>query len=56
MEPTLNVLWKSQRSLGPLIRTLPADLWEEEVVGTYWNRPAYEIVGESRILYSTAFV
>uniref|UniRef100_A0A5K1K0P3 Cell surface hydrophobicity-associated protein n=1 Tax=Ganoderma boninense TaxID=34458 RepID=A0A5K1K0P3_9APHY len=43
MEPALNVLWKSQRSLGPLVRTLPADLWEEEVVGTYMGKPAYEL-------------
>ena len=48
-EPTLNVLWRSQRSLGPLVRTLPAELWEEEVVGTYFNKPAYEIV--SRTLF-----
>ena len=44
MEPTLNVLWKSQRGLGPLVRTLPTDLWEEEAAGWYWSKPAYEIV------------
>ncbi|KAI1786644.1 hypothetical protein LXA43DRAFT_50651 [Ganoderma leucocontextum] len=43
MEPALKILWKSQRSLGPLVRTLPADLWEEEVMGRYWSKPAYEI-------------
>jgi hypothetical protein len=29
-EPALDVLWKFQRSLLPLIKTFPADVWEEE--------------------------
>ena len=44
MEPALNVLWKSQRSLGPLVRTLPEDCWGEEIVGEYHHKPAYEVV------------
>ncbi|KAJ2993224.1 hypothetical protein NUW54_g7760 [Trametes sanguinea] len=31
-EPSLNVLWKRQYTLGPLVRTLPEDAWEEEVI------------------------
>lgn len=29
-EPSLNSLWKIQTSLVPLLRTMPADLWEEK--------------------------
>jgi hypothetical protein len=29
-EPALDVLWKFQGSLLPLIKTFPADVWEEE--------------------------
>ena len=33
LEPTLNVLWYTQTTLVPLVRTLPEDLWIEDVVG-----------------------
>jgi hypothetical protein len=29
-EPALDLLWESQGSLLPLIKTFPADLWKEE--------------------------
>ncbi|KAI0800386.1 hypothetical protein C8Q74DRAFT_1236194 [Fomes fomentarius] len=31
LEPTLDVLWRSQRSLGPIIRTFPESVWVEEM-------------------------
>ncbi|KII86169.1 hypothetical protein PLICRDRAFT_700290 [Plicaturopsis crispa FD-325 SS-3] len=33
-DPALDVLWRTLRSLEPLIRTLPADLWEIRDPGT----------------------
>ena len=31
LEPTLDVLWRSQLTVGPLVRTLPSDAIQEEV-------------------------
>ena len=47
LEPTLNILWRSQLNLGPLLRTLPKDAWQEDEIGRHSHRPAYRIVRNS---------
>ncbi|KIJ61282.1 hypothetical protein HYDPIDRAFT_116025 [Hydnomerulius pinastri MD-312] len=39
MEPALDVLWKTQHSLSPLVMCLPSDLWEKDAVNAiYFTR------------------
>ena len=50
LEPTLNVLWRTQRTLAPIIRTLPETAWSEELIG--WevrDLPYYRLVREMSI-------
>lgn len=46
LEPSLDVLWKHQLTLCPLLKTLPADAWEEilEHIVSSNPRPGFAIV------------
>ena len=47
-EPSINVLWRTLRDIHPLIRTFPAQLWEEEVFAhNREGRPVYSLVSSN---------
>ncbi|RPD58120.1 hypothetical protein L226DRAFT_156608 [Lentinus tigrinus ALCF2SS1-7] len=44
LEPTLDMLWRYQMNLGPILRTFPEDVWKEVIVAyDFENTPDYEI-------------
>ncbi|KAI0359304.1 hypothetical protein OH77DRAFT_1017181 [Trametes cingulata] len=48
LEPSLDALWRVQRTLAPLVKTLPSDAYEETIdrpvpASTYTAAPCYEI-------------
>lgn len=49
LEPCLDALWKHQRTLGPLVKTLPADAYEQRprtYRGLAAGRPYFDFVSE----------
>lgn len=55
LEPTLDVLWRTQRSLGPIIKTLPDSALGEELIELS-NRglPLFRLVSSGPLLIITS--